>query len=58
MEASGRGMFTGEEGLWDRKLNGRVRFMGDVCIWEREVYEIKRQIGGGIWEREVAEGDE
>ena len=34
-----------------RKLNGRVRFMGDVCIWEREVYEIKRQIGGGIWER-------
>ena len=41
-----------------RKLNGRVRFMGDVCIWEREVYERKRQIGGGIWEREVEEGDE
>ena len=38
----------GEEGLWERKLNGRVRFMGDVCIWEREVYEIKRQIGEGI----------
>ena len=37
-----------EEGLWERKLNGRVRFMGDVCIWERELYERKRQIGGGI----------
>ena len=58
MDANGIGMFIGEDGLLDRKLNGRVRFMGDVCIWEREVYEIKRQIGGGIWEREVAEGDE
>ena len=48
MEANERGMFIGEEGLWERKLNGRVRFMGDVCIWEREVYERKIQIGEGI----------
>ena len=41
-----------------RKLNGRVRFMGDIFIWEREVYERKIQIGGGIWEREVEEGDD
>ena len=36
MEANERGMFMGEEGLWEMKLNVRVRFMGYVCIWERK----------------------
>ena len=48
----GRGRFMGEEVKWESKV------IGDVCIWEREVCERKRQIGKGIQEREVEEGDE